>query len=191
MSRIEDRAAAIAQAKQIVSGPYLVLDTETTGLSGTSEIVDIGIVDHQGQVLLDSLVRPLHPIPRDATAIHGISDAMVAEAPTWAELWPEVERVLRGGNLGIYNEEFDAKMIRISCMLNGIGWLQPYQDSFCIMKLYSQFYGDWNDYFGEYRWQRLEFAGRQFGIELQNTHRALDDALLSREVLLSLAAIKG
>lgn len=187
MSHRKDRTAVIAEAQRIVNSPYVVLDTETTGLSESSEIVDIGIVDHEGRVLLNSLVKPLNPIPHDASAIHGINDAMVANAPSWPELWPQIEQILRGKSLGIYNEEFDLKMMRISSLLNGIAWLPSYSSSFCIMKMFSAYYGEWNDYFGDYRWQRLEFAGRELGIELENTHRALDDAQLSREVLLRLA----
>jgi len=44
---------------------YVILDTETTGL-GCAEIVQIGIIDLDGKILLDSLVKPSIPIPYDA-----------------------------------------------------------------------------------------------------------------------------
>ena len=48
-----------------------ILDTETTGLYDDAEIVEISIIDENGGVLLDTLVKPLKPIPAEATAIHG------------------------------------------------------------------------------------------------------------------------
>lgn len=51
----------------------MVFDTETTGLDGSDGIVEVSCVSGQGEVLLDTLVRPVAPIPADATAIHGIT----------------------------------------------------------------------------------------------------------------------
>ena len=63
-----------------------ILDTETTGLYDDAEIVEISIIDENGGVLLDTLVKPLKPIPAEATAIHGITNEMVATAPTWVAI---------------------------------------------------------------------------------------------------------
>ena len=48
-----------------------ILDTETTGLDNQAEIVEISIIAQQGQVVLDTLVKPLRPIPADATVSLG------------------------------------------------------------------------------------------------------------------------
>lgn len=55
---------------------YIILDTETTGLDNTAEIVEISVINDQGEVLLDTLIKPTKPIPGDATAIHGITNEM-------------------------------------------------------------------------------------------------------------------
>jgi DNA polymerase III epsilon subunit-like protein len=47
------------------------------------------------------------------------------------------------------------------------------------MKMYG-------DYAGLLKWARLEDAGRQLGISLPNSHRAIDDTLLARQVFLSM-----
>lgn len=79
-------AAPIAEAR------FVALDLETTGLSAYAgdEIVQIAMIEYQGLEPtgeeLCSLVRPSIPIPARATAIHGIDDAMVADAPTIDEL---------------------------------------------------------------------------------------------------------
>jgi len=78
--------------------PYLVVDTESTGLDiETAEIVEVGfaVFEHGEPVLTDSmLVRPTIPIPTGATEIHGITDAMVADAPTIEEVGPKVIEAL-------------------------------------------------------------------------------------------------
>jgi DNA polymerase-3 subunit epsilon len=51
------------------------------------------------------------------------------------------------------------------------------------MELYAMFYGDRDPYRGSFRYQSLEIAGRQCGINLPNAHRAVDDCLLTRAVL--------
>lgn len=63
------------------------LDTETIGLAaGFDEILQIGLVDEAGNVLLDTLVRPTRRTEwPEAEKIHGITPADVADAPTQAE----------------------------------------------------------------------------------------------------------
>ncbi len=59
-----------------------------------------------------SLVNPERRIPLDATAIHGISDAMASGAPTLAQLAPTVEALLAGCDLTGYNvERFDRRLL--------------------------------------------------------------------------------
>jgi DNA polymerase-3 subunit epsilon len=68
------------------------LDLETIGLDPrTDEILEIGILDDAGNVLLDSLVRPArHRRWPGAAAIHGIAPKDVANAPTLDELRPRI-----------------------------------------------------------------------------------------------------
>ncbi len=70
-------------------------------------------------------------------------------------------------------------------------WQPPATEFFCIMQLYAQFYGAWNSRYRSYRWQRLEQAAQQCGIELPNAHRAKADTTLARAVLHHMAASDG
>jgi DNA polymerase III subunit epsilon len=155
------------------------LDTETTGLEGSAEIVEICIVDHDGRVLLDTLVKPCRVIPWQVTQIHGITNEMVSGSPGWAEVWPQVREMLAGRPVGIYNSDFDLRMLSQSNRANRISWNSRDFHFFCIMKLYAQFMGC--------RWQKLEAAGRQCGLSLPNAHRAQADTLLAREVFIYMA----
>ena len=68
------------------------IDLETTGInSEVDSIVQIGIVflDPDGsEYQWETLVNPLKSIPPSATKVHGISDATVAEAPSFAQVAP-------------------------------------------------------------------------------------------------------
>lgn len=183
MNNTRTRSAAIERAKQLLARRPLYLDTETTGIHHWAEIVEISIADHDGRILFDSLVRPRRPIPAEAIQIHGISNEMVSDAPTWMEIWPQVQGVLAGRTVGIYNAEFDLRLMRQTHHLSQLRWRSIGANAFCIMKLYAQYYGDWNHRFRSYRWQSLEKAAVQCNTCLENTHRAKDDALLARAVL--------
>lgn len=179
-----DQAQARQAARNYLARQPLFLDTETTGLDSRSEIIEICIADHHGAVLFQSLVKPAQPIPLDATRIHGITNAHVQSAPTWLEVWPQVQDLITGRVIGIYNAEFDLRMIRQTNLFYRIQW-RPAKETtfFCIMLLYAQFIGEKDYRRGGYRLHSLEKAGRQCRIPIPNSHRAVDDTLLARQVL--------
>lgn len=161
-----------------VAGPFTVLDTETTGLTG--EICEISVVGSDGKTLLDTLVKPSRPIPGDASAIHGITNGMVANAPTWPQIAPQVLEVIGLTNCIIYNAAFDTKMLLNSdrAWNLSLDWLTV-ADYHCAMLAYAEYFGDWDDWRGAYRWQRLENACRQQLLTVQNAHRALGDCFMT------------
>ena len=183
MTREQARREAIAAAQIKVNRRPVYLDTETTGLNPTDQIVEICLIEADGSSLFESLVKPTGRIPYDATRVHGITEAMVANAPTWPEIWPQVSAALAGRQLGIYNEEYDLRLMRQSHRVHGLDWPTPEFTSFCIMKLYAQFRGEWDARRGNYRWHSLENARMQCRLDLPNAHRARADALLARAVL--------
>jgi DNA polymerase-3 subunit epsilon len=179
------KVAAVSRAKEILAGRPLFLDTETTGLDQGAEVVDIAVVDLDGRVVLNELVRPCKPIPVAASAVHGIRDADVAGAPSFAELWSRLREALAGQTVVIYNRDFDVRMLEQSARACGITDRLP-MTAHCAMVLYAQYWGDWSDYFEDYRWQRLEEAARQQGVRVEATHRALADAELTRRLMLAM-----
>lgn len=183
-SRSKTRLLAIQKAKQILAEKPVYLDTETTGLTEQDEIVEIGIVDHDGKILLEELVKPARIIPADATRIHNITNEMVAGSLSWIALWPTIREVLFNRYVGIYNAEFDIRMMRQS--MRGLPG-QVSLKTFDVMQLYARFWGEWDAIKRRYRYQSLSAAGRQARIPLPNSHRAVDDALLTREILRHIA----
>ena len=83
------------------------LDLEATGIDVSGDrIVEMTVVrvEPSGRVeLLDTLIDPGCPIPGESTRIHGIDDAAVHGAPTFAEVAPALLRLLRDAALGGYN----------------------------------------------------------------------------------------
>jgi DNA polymerase-3 subunit epsilon len=180
--------AAIQIARSELQRQPVYLDTETTGREAWDEIVEICLLESDGSVCLNSLVRPTRKISREASAIHGLTDDQVTAAPTWPEVWSQVEAVLTDRRVAIYNAAFDVKMLARTHRAHGLPWTFPETNFFCVMLLYAQFKGDWNPRRRAYRWHRLEEAGRHLNIALPNAHRAQADARLTREVLLRMAA---
>ncbi len=189
--KLRSRDEAIHNAQKWLAKKPIYIDTETTGTGPNDTIVEIAIIDDDGSTLIDTLVKPVGKIPAGASSIHGITNEKVADAPLWDIVWAQVESVMAHRAAGIYNADFDVRLMRQSHQMSWLQWNKPEgTEFFCVMKLYAQFYGEWNTRQGNYRWQSLETARQQCGILLPNSHRARDDALLTREVLEFIAAQK-
>lgn len=148
----------------------IYLDTETTGLKAwCSAVVEIALLRNNGDVLIDTRVNPLMPIPAEATAIHGITDADVIGKPTLPELMPELIRLVAGVDLVIYNAEFDLQFVpelrapagRVICAMNL---------AMHVMLLS--------------RWPRLTAAAEWAGHDWSTTraHSAIGDCMATRTV---------
>lgn len=185
-SSLSPRQQAILMARKVLQIKPVFIDTETTGLDRQAEIIEIAVIDHDGEILLDELIRPLRSIPLDAMQVHHITNEVVAEARSWPVLWQELRPLLHGRLLAFYNEEFDMRMIRQTHEQYS-PWKENF-NTFCVMKLYAQFRGEWDPRRRGYRYFRLEEAGRAAGIPLPNSHRAADDTLLTRALLESIAS---
>jgi len=177
------RRESIQQACLLLGTNPLYLDTETTGLHQSAEVIEIGVIDDQENVLIDSLVKPRGKIDPAAGRIHGITSKMLADAPAWDQVWSQVEAVLLDRRIGVYNVEFDLRLLKQSHNRYWLRWTLPDSSFFDIMKMYAHYYGDWDPYHRTFRYQSLELAGRQCGIRLPNAHRAIDDCLLTRALL--------
>jgi len=177
------RREAAQTAQQLMQSSPIILDTETTGVGPHAEVIEIAIVNTQGQILFESLVRPRSRIEPNAIRIHGITPEMVRTAPVWHEIWPQVEPILLARPVGAYNSDFDLRLLKQTHKYAMLPWSIPDTQFFCIMKLYARFAGEYDRVRHSYRWHSLEQAGRHCELTLPNTHHARDDALLARAIL--------
>jgi DNA polymerase-3 subunit epsilon len=102
--------------KLAITRPIAFIDLETTGINiSTDRIVELAIVkiNTDGtQVSKRRLINPLIPIPAVVSAIHGITDEMVKDAPTFKQISNEVKQFLENCDLAGYNSNrFDIPML--------------------------------------------------------------------------------
>lgn len=150
--------------------PWVVIDTETTGLSHEDRILEIAalVVDPESMQVLDSFVTLLQP-DRDtgATNIHGIFPEMVEQAPRFSEIAPAFARFLAGRVLVAHNLKFDQGFLEREFALAGLR--MEFGRGFCTWSQGTK--------------MTLAKSCAEFDITLEGAHRALADAEATRQLL--------
>lgn len=135
----------------------MILDTETTGLGEKDVIIQLAAIDIDGNVLVDSLVKPKKrkSISKEATEIHGITTRKLQNAPHFADVFYDLIPYLDGKRrFLIYNFDFDTRLIIQTLIEDEISYPGSIHGD-CIMKQYAKFVGEWNPISKEYRYKRL------------------------------------
>jgi DNA polymerase III epsilon subunit family exonuclease len=106
---------------------YVVIDTETTGLSSKSErLVEYGalLLDANGdeQGFYTTLLNPGRAIPRQASMVHGIHDRDVRQAPRFKDVATRVLATLEGRAVVGHNVSFDVSFLRDEFSRCGVTW---------------------------------------------------------------------
>ena len=96
--------------------PIAFLDLETTGVNLSSdrivEIAIIKIMPDQSRVVKRKLINPEILIPKASSDIHGITDEMIKDAPTFKQAGNEIKQFLENCDLGGYNSNrFDIPIL--------------------------------------------------------------------------------
>jgi DNA polymerase III epsilon subunit family exonuclease len=161
----------------------VAFDLETTGNDvGSCEVIEIGAVLLRDGVVVDrfqTLVRPQQPVQAGAAAVHGYTDADLADQPSFAEVWPRFrafvgERVLVAHN----GHGFDVPVLRrLAAGLDGGATLT----CFDTLPLARALFPDS---------AKLEHLADRFGVDKGRAHHALDDAMTLGRVLGHLMAHK-
>jgi DNA polymerase III subunit epsilon len=188
--RPSDKVAAVKWAQDLFQlDNFYVLDTETTGVKSFDQICQIGIIDKYGKVVLDTLVKPTRRIPSGASAVHGISNEMVADAPTFMDIYTSISSLLAGSVLIAYNMDFDWKMLQQSVAVYQLPMFKVKQQD-CAMKQYAKYRGLWNAKYRSYRNFKLSDAAAHEEIIVANAHSAVGDIIMTLELIKKMAHLE-
>jgi DNA polymerase-3 subunit epsilon len=167
---------------------FVVVDLETTGGRATEsapgrgdqdQITEIGAVKVRGGVVLGelaTLVDPGRSIPPQIVALTGITTAMVCDAPRIESVLPSFMEFSRGAVLVAHNAGFDTGFLRAAAKRGPIAGPQP--PVLCTVKLARRVLTR-----DEAPSVRLSALAQLFGATTAPTHRALDDARATVDVL--------
>jgi DNA polymerase-3 subunit epsilon len=162
-----------------------LLDVETTGRDASVDrVVEVGIVvGRHGDVVAryNWLINPGIPIPAEVTAVHHITDEMVADKPRFETIAVEIAQALRGCVPAAYNALFDRAFMMsefsraksdvtgIPALTRDVEWIDPL--------VWARDIQD-----GE-KSRSLGDVAARLGVKLDNAHRAQDDAEAALRVL--------
>lgn len=148
---------------------YVVFDTETTGMPPGGRLVELGAIKVRGSTMVDRferLVFPEGPIPAEVTAIHGITDAMVAAAPDARTVVSEFLEWAGPAPLLGHNISFDAAILAAECRRFGIA--VPDNPTWCTLRAARGLL--------KRRSHSLQSLVAELGLPPAEHHRALADA---------------
>jgi DNA polymerase III subunit epsilon len=162
--------------------PYAVVDVETTGGSfqrghRVTEVAVILVEEGRITDRFESLVNPERPIPPRIQALTGITDEMVAGAPSFESVAAEVADRLRDRIFVAHNVSFDWGFVsgELEATLGGT----PVGDRLCTVRMGRLLVPGLRSY-------SLDPLTRHFGIRIDGRHRAGGDALATAHLLLHL-----
>jgi DNA polymerase III epsilon subunit family exonuclease len=163
---------------------FVVVDLETTGASPKkgAAITEIGAVKVKGGEIIGefkSFVNPLSPIPEYITAMTGISDLMLADAPVIDEIFPTFLEFVGSHNEAVlvaHNAPFDLSFLKSAAKDLDYEW--PKYKTLDTVTIARQLLTK-----EDVRDCKLGTLAQFFGTKTEPNHRALDDAKATTEIL--------
>lgn len=152
----------------------LVIDTETTGIEMGSEILQLSIIDGEGNTDYNQYFKPEKATSWEgAQKVNGISPEMVADKPCISERLPEIQKIFDNADTIIgYNTPFDIGMLKHA----GINF-KPELKHIDVMQDFAEIYGEWSESRQGFKWQKLikcaEYYGYDWGTD--TAHDSLSD----------------
>ncbi len=174
--------------KEIISGldysknyeEFVIFDIETTGLSAINDsITEIGAIKIKNGQVIDSfshLVNPERPIPEFITKLTGITDEMVEEKPTIENIIPLFKEFITDSVLIAHNANFDVGFIRENLKKVKMELANPVLDTLELSRAV----------FPDLKNHKLNTLAKHLDINLENHHRALDDAEATKDIFLKI-----
>lgn len=181
----ENFARNITLDESIENAVFSVVDTETTGLDmNNARIINIAAVKVQNFKIIDfynSFINPEIPIPVESIKWHNITDEMVEDKPTAAEVLPDFINFVGSSVIVGHHINFDIKMINkelneaYGCAICN-SWLDT-------MLLYSRAIVKKDEHYG------LDHLLTVYKVVCNGRHTALGDALATAEVFTKMISL--
>ena len=166
----ESASAVSAGAGHNFDDTFVVFDLETTGLiAARDEIIEIGAVKtRNGEVIerFSEFIKPSREIPEKITELTGITNQMVADAPSVEEVLPRFLEFCKDTVLVAHNAPFDTGFVRYAAHRLDLPFEFPVVDTLQLSRLLLK----------ELKRHKLNLVAEHLGVSLENHHRACDDA---------------
>ena len=170
VNNLDDRIAVHGAQDQDFDDEIVCFDIETTGLKVTREaITEIGAVVLKNGKITDTFqtfVNPGRRLTPEIIGLTGITDAMLADAPSLKEALTAFLRFVNGRVLAAHNAEFDISFIRAGCRKVGLEFEPTYIDSLILAQ----------NLLPELHKYKLDIVAEHLDLPAFNHHRASDDA---------------
>lgn len=150
---------------------FAAIDFETAN-GYRSSVCSVGIVIVSDGEIIDSYYSLIHPYPDYymdfTTAIHGLTKEDTYNAPTFPEVWGEVEKLIQGLPLVAHNSPFDEGCLR--AVFEAYEMSYPEYTFYCTCRASRRVFGN------ELPNHQLHTVAARCGYNLENHHHALADA---------------
>ena len=174
---VDDLKGIVTDSKgQSLQGSFVVFDIETTGFSpDVNHIIEIGAVKVENGKIVDrfsSFVNPQVPIPYRIEELTHINDNMVLDAPTIEVVLPQFLEFCEGSVMVAHNADFDVSFIKKKAEKLGLNFNPTYVDTVAMARYLLP---NLNRF-------KLDTVAKAVGVNLDNHHRAVDDAACTAEI---------
>ena len=186
----EDRDLAIWRFENIINKDTLILGLATTGEGKLDEIIEVCLVDLDGNILMDQLIRPTVTVSEQAYKINGISFNDLVDEPSYLSIYTELLELVEGKVVCIYNADIGARIIRqTSQKYNLESPLNYTEDIFCIMENYSEIKDEYDKDWSRKKYKSILEAAREENIEYDSERgtRARVEALIAYQLIQSIS----
>lgn len=166
----------ILEKQRIEEAVFTFIDVETTGLSPRSaRVCEVAAISFRGAervATLAELVNPGQPIPPEVSRIHGITDEMVRNSPSFGAVAPGLLAALEGSVLVAHNAEFDLGFLNMEFERVGLRFPDlPVLDTLVLARRNWKFQSN-----------RLGNIAKELNISSEGWHRALSDVEMTRKI---------
>ncbi len=178
------------KALEILKRKPLFLDTETTGLDDLAQIIELGIVGCNGDVIFESRYNPTVEIDQGAEDVHGISKKSLEKEKIFSDDAKKIKKILLNNLIVIFNSEFDLRLLKNTYKAFNLNYeFLGDVESECAMYFSARYWGATNRYGTISLSNAVYEAGLNFS-DFGEAHSAVGDCKATLAVIKKIASDK-